>query len=166
MRHVSPRYIALAVFVCGGVLAASPIALADSYSQTECAWDNSYTYHVCIEQENTTGHYYGRYTLSVQDYNVRFTGGSLGVSISGATVLAGVEGVGTKSHHFYASSTQQWRIGRPRMGHIYTFRPRWANDPVIIAGPHIYQCGRSDSTVRHGHSRWTLSTPNDCQGAL
>ena len=63
---------------------------------------------------------------------VRFTGGGHGVSIRGATVLAGVEGVGTRSHHFYASETQKWHIGVPQMHHTYKFVPRWAGAAALV----------------------------------
>jgi hypothetical protein len=159
----SRRVAAIAV---GLLLGVAGTASADTLSQTTCAWDNSYSYKVCITQDYTTGSYHGRRTVSIRDYHVRFSGGSNGVSIGGATVLVGVQGVGTRSHSPYLSATQSWKIGTPVMGVRYLFRPRWADDPVIILGPHSYQCGRSDSTLRHGKSKWKLSTPNVCQGSL
>jgi hypothetical protein len=162
------RRLLVSAVGCGVLAFAAPQAFGDTLSQTECAWDNSYTYHVCVTQNYTTGSNHGRATVSIQNYQVAFTGGASGVSIRGATALAGVQGVGTRSHHLYLSETQQWNIGTPRMHHTYTFVPRWHGDPIIIThgGPHIYQCGRADATVRHGGSHWHLSTPNACQGSL
>jgi hypothetical protein len=97
---------------------------------------------------------------------VRHTGGTLGVAIGNARVVAGVTGVGTTSHHAYASETQSWHIGVPRMGHTYKFVPRWHGDAVNVAPPHFSQCGRADATIRHGHSKWTLLPPNACLGSL
>jgi hypothetical protein len=103
--------VAIAV---GLLLGVAGKASADTVSQTTCAWDNSYSYKVCITPDYTTGSYHGRPTVSIRDYHVRFSGGS-NVSIGGATVLVGVQGVGTRSHSPDLSATQSWKIGTPVM---------------------------------------------------
>ena len=145
--------------------------LRDSFasrSQTECAWDNSVTYRVCITQNYSPGtDDGGRYTVAVKNYRVRFTGGANGVSIFHTTVVAGVQGVSSATHHIYASTTKTWHLGVPRIKHTYNLVPPWHDVPVgIINGSGTYQCAHTFSTIKHGKSTWKLISPQNCQGQL
>jgi hypothetical protein len=157
-----------AVVTMAAIAASLSFALAasaSSNSTTQCQWDSSYTFQLCIRQNYTTGTWNGRSTVSVQNYQAWYSGGANGVAMSQLYVHVGIEGVDTNGT-IYASTTQSWTVNLPVKGQTYTFTPSWANAQLLLAGLHAYQVGHAEGTIVHGGSTWTLITPNALQGSL
>jgi hypothetical protein len=139
---------------------------ADS-SQKICKWDSSVSYRVCITQNFSSLTVGGAATAAVKNYRVRITGGSGGVSIFHAAVVAAYRGVTTDDNggnRHLGAGRKVWHIGVPRLGHTYNLVPPWHGVRVVVT-PGGYQCAYTSSTLKHGQTTWKLTTPDVCQGA-
>lgn len=142
-------------------------------SSANCAIDSSGSFKSCLTQNymtcNKPGDAYP--IIDLLSYVQRWTRldpSGLVQQEAPAGIRAGVVG----GYDSYCGSsanltTEQTKtISDPGVSVNYTFKPSWVGKYVQVNDQSLYQCGNSYLTIQRYSEKWTLNTPDVCQGTF
>jgi hypothetical protein len=145
------------------LLALVPAPPAGASQKSDCRDDPSVSIKVCItqnyDQTPIGGHTYTR----VQSYQFSWTRTDPQVVMSHAKAHAGV--CCRVLNDGSMARTEDYDIGFPSSGQVYTEVPSWHDRDVETDCTHCYQCGSQEVRISRRTQSWTFAF-NVCTGTL